>query len=95
VEQEQVTEKKADDDEQSKQLDLAKKQKPPEMVKMLEEHDGSEQIGEMPTISEWTKQGFSDSKYSSNTHIIHQINKMQPTLTLNNKSSNLMRSKNR
>jgi hypothetical protein len=28
------------------------------MVKMLEEHDGTERIDEMPTLPEWATQGF-------------------------------------
>jgi hypothetical protein len=33
------------------------------MVKILAEHDGSQQIGEMPTIPVWTTRGFSNSKF--------------------------------
>jgi hypothetical protein len=29
-----------------------------EMVEMLAEHDGSEQIGEMPTMPEWATEGL-------------------------------------
>jgi hypothetical protein len=29
-----------------------------EMVKILEEHDGTQRIDEMPTIPEWAAQGF-------------------------------------
>jgi hypothetical protein len=34
-----------------------------QMIEMLEEHDGSEQIGEMPTIPKWATRGFQNSNY--------------------------------
>jgi hypothetical protein len=35
-----------------------------QMVKMLEEHDGSQRIKESPKIPEWITRGFSNSKFT-------------------------------
>jgi hypothetical protein len=64
------------------------------IVEILEEHDGSQPIDEMPTIPEWAKRGFFNSKFSIlDTSITPKINQLHRTL--NNKSSNLIWSKKR
>jgi hypothetical protein len=38
-----------------------------QMVRMLEEHDGSQRIPKMPKILSWATPGFSNSKFSPKT----------------------------
>jgi hypothetical protein len=42
-----------------------------QMVKMLMEHDGSEQIDEKPTMPEWAKRGFTILKFSHEYSFTH------------------------
>jgi hypothetical protein len=41
-----------------------------QMVEMLEKHDGTERVNEMPNIREWATRGFSNPKALSNNLII-------------------------
>jgi hypothetical protein len=45
-----------------------------EIVDILEEHDGSQRIGEIPTIPEWATQGFS-FLFNSKANFVDQFDK--------------------
>jgi hypothetical protein len=61
-----------------------------QMAKMLAKLDGNEGIAKMPKIPEWATRGFSNSTFHQ---ILLSLNQLYQKLS--NKSSNLMRRKNR